>query len=61
MLFLTFEDIDGVLDAIIFPEVYRQARSIIASNAPILLTGVMEINADHGEPLLRAKRIVELK
>jgi len=61
MLFLTFEDIDGVLDAIIFPEVYRQARSIIASNAPMLLTGVMELNADHGEPVLRAERIVELK
>ena len=60
MLFLTFEDLEGVLDAIIFPEVFRQARSIISSNAPMLLTGVMEINADHGEPILRAERIVEL-
>src|SRR5690606_38863433 len=31
MLFLSIEDLQGTLDAILFPEVYRQARTFISS------------------------------
>ena len=61
MMFLTLEDLDGTLDVIIFPDVYRQARGVTSSQAPFLVTGTMEMNADHDEPFLRAERVATLK
>jgi DNA-directed DNA polymerase III PolC len=58
MLFLTLEDFHGTLDAILFPEVYRHAKPIIDSTKPFLITGVMEMDAERGEPFLRAEKVV---
>jgi DNA polymerase III subunit alpha len=58
MLFLSVEDLQGTLDAILFPEVYRQAKSMISSTKPFLLTGVIEMDADRGEPFLRVEKVV---
>jgi DNA polymerase III subunit alpha len=57
MLFLSFEDLQGTLDAILFPEVYRQAKSMISSINPFLLTGVMEMDTERGEPFLRVEKV----
>jgi len=57
MLFLSFEDLQGTLDVILFPEVYRQAKSMISSINPFLLTGVMEMDTERGEPFLRVERV----
>jgi len=46
MLFLSFEDLQGTLGAMLFPEVYRQAKSLISSTAPFLLTGIMEMDTE---------------
>jgi DNA polymerase-3 subunit alpha len=61
MLFLSVEDLQGTLDAILFPEVYRQAKPLISSTVPFLLTGMMEMDAERGEPFLRVEKIVMLK
>jgi len=60
MLFLSLEDLQGTLDAILFPEVYRQAKSLISSTVPFLLTGVMEMDTERGEPFLRVERAAAL-
>jgi DNA polymerase III alpha subunit len=60
VLFLSVEDLLGTLDAILFPEVYRQARPLISSSIPFLLTGTMEMYTERGEPFLRAERISSL-
>jgi DNA polymerase-3 subunit alpha len=60
MLFLNFEDLQGTLDAILFPEVYRQSKSMISSTKPFLLTGVMEMDAERDEPFLRVEKVVSL-
>ena len=57
MLFLTLEDLEGTLDAILFPEVYRAARPLFDSTRPLLVTGVMEMDAERGEPFLRAEKV----
>jgi DNA polymerase-3 subunit alpha len=57
MMFLTLEDLAGMLDVILFPDVYRQARRVLHSNKPILVTGMMEIDSSRSEPLLRAEKI----
>jgi DNA polymerase-3 subunit alpha len=58
MLFLTIEDLQGTLDVILFPDVYRIAKSFLDSNPPLLITGVMEMDQERGEPYLRAERII---
>ena len=58
MLFLSVEDLQGTLDAILFPEVYRQAKTSISSTKPFLLTGIMEMDAERGEPFLRVEKAV---
>jgi DNA-directed DNA polymerase III PolC len=61
MLFLTLEDLQGTLDAILFPEVYRQAKTSISSTKPFLLTGIMEMDKERGEPFLRVEKAVTVK
>lgn len=54
MLFLS-------LDAILFPEVYRQAKTSISSTKPFLLTGIMEMDTERREPFLMVEKAVPVK
>jgi DNA polymerase III subunit alpha len=58
MLFLSLEDLQGTLDAILFPEVYRQSKTLISSTRPFLLVGVMEMDTERGESFLRVEKVV---
>ena len=60
MLFLSLEDLQETLDAILFPEVYRQSKSLISSTRPFLLTGMMEMDTQRGEPFLRVEKVASL-
>ena len=60
MMFLTLEDLAGMLDVVLFPDVYRQARGIIHSSEPLLITGMVEMDSARGEPLLRAEKVARL-
>jgi DNA polymerase III alpha subunit len=60
MLFLSIEDLQGTIDAVIFPEVYRQVKSMISLTKPFLLTGIMEMDAERGEPVMRVEKVVRL-
>ena len=55
MLFLSVEELQKTLDAILFPEVSRQARTAISSTKPFLLSGIIEMNTERGEPFLRVE------
>jgi DNA polymerase III subunit alpha len=57
MLFLTLEDLEGMLDVVIFPDVYRRVKNVISTSQPLIVSGTMEEDAERGEPLLRAERI----
>jgi len=48
------------LDVILFPDVYRVSKSFLDSNPPMLITGVMEMDKERGEPYLRADRVIAL-
>jgi DNA polymerase III alpha subunit len=61
MLFLSVEDLQGTLDAVIFPEVYRQTKSMISSSKPFLLTGIIEMDSARGEPVLKVEKVVSLQ
>jgi DNA-directed DNA polymerase III PolC len=60
MLFLTIEDLQGTLDVIVFPDVYRVAQSFLDSNPPLLITGVMEMDKERREPYLRAEKVASI-
>jgi DNA-directed DNA polymerase III PolC len=57
MLFLTIEDLTGTLDAILFPDAYRTAKNLVSSSAPLLVTGMMEMDVERGEPCLRVEKV----
>ncbi len=60
MMFLTLEDLTGMLDVVLFPEAYRQAKAALSTSAPLLVTGVIEMDATRSEPLLRAEKVVKM-
>ena len=60
MLFMTMEDLAGMLDVAIFPDVYRQVRGFIHSSEPFLVTGVIKIDPGRSEPLLVAEKVRRL-
>lgn len=60
MLFMTLEDLQGSLDVILFPDVYRSASSFLDSNPPLLITGVMEMDKKRGEPYMRVEKLVPI-
>jgi DNA polymerase III alpha subunit len=60
MLFMTMEDLAGMLDVAIFPDVYRQVRGFIHSSEPFLVTGVVKTDPGRSEPLLVAEKVKRL-
>ena len=57
MMFLTIEDLSGMLDVIVFPDVYRRTKAIVSSNSPMLITGTVETDSDRDEPFLKAEKV----
>jgi hypothetical protein len=45
-----------MLDVIVFPDVYRRTMSIIASNSPLIVTGMVETDGEQNEPFLKAEK-----
>ena len=59
MLFLSIEDLSGMLDIVFFPKAYSKARHLLSSPSTklLLITGVMEMDLERGEPFLNAENI----
>lgn len=60
MMFMTLEDLEGMLDVVFFPDVYRRISGLVAGGKPILVSGMIEDDRARGEPLLRAERVDRL-
>jgi DNA polymerase III alpha subunit len=60
MMFLTLEDLSGMLDVVLFPDAYRRSEQSLHSSGPLLVTGVMEMDASRPEPLLHAEKVIRL-
>jgi DNA polymerase-3 subunit alpha len=58
--FMALEDLEGMLDVVIFSDVYRAARISFAKPGPYIVEGTLEISRDETEPTLRAERIWQL-
>jgi DNA polymerase III subunit alpha len=60
MMFMTLEDLAGMLDVVVFPDAYRQARGFIHSSEPFLVTGVIKTDSERSEPLMMAEKVKRL-
>ncbi len=60
MLFLTLEDLDGMLSVVFFPQIYRQFREELHGNGPFLIRGVVEWDQELAEAWLRAEKVRNL-
>jgi DNA polymerase-3 subunit alpha len=60
MMFMTLEDLAGMLDMVVFSDVYRQARGFIHSSESFLATGVIYTDSGRSEPLLMAENVRQL-
>jgi DNA polymerase III alpha subunit len=57
MYFMAFEDLEGMLDVVIFADAYRRNRAAFAAAGPWVLEGRVELDAGRGEPVIRAERV----
>jgi DNA polymerase III alpha subunit len=55
--FMAFEDLEGMLDVVIFGDVYRKHRAAFGAGVPLVLEGRVELDPRQGEPVIRAERI----
>lgn len=60
MAFLTIEDLEGTLDAILYPDLYHRSRAILSGLDPFLISGIIEMDPSRGEAILRTEKILPL-
>jgi DNA-directed DNA polymerase III PolC len=60
MMFLTLEDLEGTLDAVLYPQTYARFRNSFVGSFPLLVTGVMETDPTRGEPVMRVEKVSRL-
>ncbi len=58
--FMALEDLEGMLDVVILGDVYRRSKAVLATPGPYFLEGIVEFDEEHGEPFIRADRIVKV-
>ena len=59
--FMSLEDLEGMLDVIIPSNVYRRCRKALSGAGPYVVEGVAEMEAESGEPFIRAGNIWSLR
>jgi DNA polymerase-3 subunit alpha len=60
MYFMSLEDLDGMLDVVIFPDVYRRCQKELHGPGPYIVEGIIEMDELRGEPSIRATKIWRL-
>jgi DNA-directed DNA polymerase III PolC len=60
LYFMSVEDLEGMLDVILFQDVYRRYRKELRAGGPYMIEGLVETNPVTAEPVIRAERISSL-
>lgn len=55
--FMSLEDLEGMLDVVIFADVYRRHRAELSGAGPYVIEGMLEMDAERGEPAVRAEKV----
>jgi DNA polymerase-3 subunit alpha len=59
MAYVTLEDLQGTVEVITFPTVYRESSTLLTGDEPIFVTG--KVKADEEAPRITAERIIPLE
>jgi DNA-directed DNA polymerase III PolC len=59
--FMSLEDLEGMLDVVITPEVYQRSKSALSTADPYVVEGRVALDSQRGEPFIRAEKIWALK
>jgi DNA polymerase-3 subunit alpha len=59
--FMALEDLEGVLNVVIFSDVYRSSRAAFSTPGPYIVEGMVELDREQGEPFIRAERVTGVK
>ncbi len=60
MGFVTFEDLLGFIEVIVFPETFRQSSSLLQAEHPLLIKGKLSIESENNNKII-AEQIVPLE
>lgn len=58
--FMSLEDLEGMLDVVIYSEVYRRHKPAFTSGVPLVVEGVVSLDQERGEPSIRAEKVWRL-
>jgi DNA polymerase-3 subunit alpha len=58
--FMSLEDLEGMLDVVIFGDVYRKHRAAFETRGPFVIEGDVELDPGRGEPAIRAEKVWSL-
>ena len=59
--FMALEDLEGMLNVVIFADVYRSSRAAFSTPGPYIIEGMVELDREQGEPFIRAEWATGLK
>jgi DNA-directed DNA polymerase III PolC len=59
--FMSLEDLEGMLDVVITAEVYRRSKAALSTSGPYVVEGLVSLDSQRGEPIIRAEKIWTLK
>lgn len=59
--FMSLEDLEGMLNVVIFSDVYRRSRAAFTTPGPYILEGMVEFDRELGEPFIRAEKVMAIK
>lgn len=59
--FMALEDLEGVLEVVIFGDVYQRNRTALAGTGPFVIEGLVELDTARGEPVIRAERVFRVE
>jgi DNA polymerase III alpha subunit len=57
---MSLEDLEGMLNVVIFAEVYQRFRKVISGSGPYVVEGQIEMDQRVGEPYMRVEKIWRL-
>ena len=56
--FMALEDLEGMLNVVIFADVFRSSRAAFSTPGPYIVEGMVEPDREQGEPFIRAERVM---
>jgi DNA polymerase-3 subunit alpha len=58
--FMSLEDLEGMLDIVITSDVYRHSKVALSTSGPYVVEGLVSMDNQRGEPMIRAEKIWSL-